>query len=137
MKKGIAIYYIWNKWDIHISEQSSNKVKIMFFEDAEEFLKSNDILFDKNQSFPSKGGIIVQFDIYVPTNIKGKLMQVIGNSKDLNKSKLLTMNTRILQGNSPNTDYIVIIGDISIKFTEEKSVKENTDSKIILFRLVL
>jgi Domain of unknown function DUF1828. len=112
-----------------------DKVKNMFFEDVEEFLKSNKILFDKNLSFAGKGGITVQFDFSVPTGNRGKLMRVIGNGNDLNKSKLLTMDTRILQSTRPNTDYIAVIDNINNKFTEEKKVeaifKENTDSKII------
>ncbi|MCV5951954.1 DUF1828 domain-containing protein [Lactococcus petauri] len=112
-----------------------DKVKNMFFEDVEEFLKQNNILFEKNPSFAGKGGITVQFDFSVPTNDRGKLMRVIGNGNDLNKAKLLTMDTRILQSTRPNTDYIAIIDNVNNKFTEEKKVeaifKENTDSKII------
>lgn len=62
-------------------------------------------------------------------------MRIIGNGNDLNKAKLLTMDTRILQSTRPNTDYIAIIDNINNKFIEEKKVnvifKENTDTKII------
>lgn len=112
-----------------------DKVKSMFFEDVEEFLKQNNILFEKNPSFAGKGGITVQFDFSVPTSDRGKLMRVIGNGNDLNRAKLLTMDTRILQNTRPDTDYIAIIDNINNKFTEERKVraifKENTESKII------
>lgn len=111
-----------------------DKVKSMFFEDVESFLISEDILFEKNLSFAGKGGITVQFDFSVPTNDRKKLMRIIGNGNDLNKAKLLTMDTRILQSTRPKTDYIAIIDNINNKFTEEKKIEaifsENTSNKI-------
>lgn len=90
-----------------------DNVKNIFFEEVEHLLQKNDVLFSPKPSFAGKGGITVQFDFSVPTRKKEKLIRTIRNGNDLNRSKLLTMDTQLLKHSKPNAEYIAIFDDLS------------------------
>lgn len=113
------------------------KVKNIFFEEVENYLIEKEILFTRKPSFAGKEGITVQFDFSIPT-YKGreKLIRTISNGNDLNRAKLLTMDTQLLKNYKDEASYIAIIDDTSRDFNKQSEVeaifKENSQAKIQL-----
>lgn len=115
--------------------QHSN-IKNIFFEEIEQFFYKNDVLFAKRPSYAGKEGITVQFDFSVPTKKSGeKLIRTISNGNDLNRAKLLAMDTRLLSHTKTNASYIALIDDenhpFSKRFETEAIFDENSNSKIV------
>lgn len=112
----------------------NSKTKHVFFEEIESFLSDHDILYSRRPSFAGKEGITVQFDFAIPTPNREKLIRTISNGNDLNRSKLLTMDTQLLKNHKHNADYIAIIDDVENKFEKESEVdaifRENSGASI-------
>ncbi|HFU4377163.1 TPA: DUF1828 domain-containing protein [Streptococcus suis] len=114
-----------------------NSVKSIFFEEVESFLRSQEILYAKRPSFAGKEGITVQFDFSIPTIHEGeKLIRTISNGNDLNRAKLLTMDTQLLKNYKDEARFIAIIDDVTKDFNKKSETeaifKENSDTNIIL-----
>lgn len=112
-------------------------VKNIFFEEIENFLKEKEILYAKRPSFAGKEGITVQFDFSIPTNKnEEKLIRTISNGNDLNRAKLLTMDTQLLKNHKSEARYIAIVDDTNKEFTKKSEVeaifRENSATNIIL-----
>lgn len=111
-------------------------VKNIFHDEVEEILRKREVFFTSRTSFSGKEGITVQFDFTIPTRKNEKLIRTISNGNDLNRAKLLAMDTRILQNHKHNAEYVAIIDDTSHKFekmVETKAIfEENTKAKILL-----
>lgn len=112
------------------------KVKSIFFEEIENYLIQQEILFARKPSFAGKEGITVQFDFSIPV-LKGgeKLIRTISNGNDLNRAKLLTMDTQLLRNYKDDATFIAIVDD-SKTFDKQSEVeaifKENSESTIKL-----
>lgn len=122
--------------DMNVLQKSN--VKNIFFEEVEDILKKNEILFSRKPSFPGKEGITIQFDFSIPTNKNmERLIRTIPNGNDLNRSKLLTIDTQLLKGYKNHVEFITIIDDVNNKFNKKNEMEaifnENTkdDIKII------
>ncbi|HFU3705179.1 DUF1828 domain-containing protein [Streptococcus suis] len=114
----------------------NNRIKNTLFEEIESYLNSREILYTSRPSFAGKGGITVQFDFSIPTHKRGeKLIRTISNGNDLNRAKLLTMDTQLLKNYKKTDSYIAIIDDTLHEFTKQNEVqaifKENSSDKII------
>lgn len=112
-------------------------VKNILFEEIENFLKSEEILYAKRPSFAGKEGITVQFDFSIPTIKDGeKLIRTIANGNDLNRYKLLTMDTQLLKNYKDEARYIAIVDDVTKDFNKKTEIttifKENSQADIIL-----
>lgn len=113
------------------------KVKNIFFEDIENFLIEKEILFVRRPSYAGKEGITVQFDFSIPI-LKGgeKLIRTISNGNDLNRAKLLTMDTQLLKNYKDDANYIAIVDDTNKSFDRRSEVeaifKENSQTEIQL-----
>lgn len=112
-----------------------NNVKNIFYEEVESLLNKNDVLYSPRPSYAAKGGITVQFDFSIPTKGNEKLIRTISNGNDLNRSKLLTMDTQLLKHSRPNIDYIAIYDDVNNPVkdwgTINNVLEENSSDKII------
>lgn len=114
----------------------NKNVKSIFFEEIEAFLKQNEVLHVKRPSFAGKEGITVQFDFSIPTKKSGEqLIRTISNGNDLNRAKLLAMDTRLLNRTKSDARYIALIDDDPhpfLKRTETEAIfEENSTSKIL------
>ncbi|KXT73135.1 prophage protein [Streptococcus sp. DD10] len=111
-------------------------VKNIFHDEVEQILNEREILFTRRPSFSGKEGITVQFDFAIPTRKTEKLVRTISNGNDLNRAKLLAMDTRILQNHKNNAEYIALIDDTHHRFdklAETKAIfEENSKDKILL-----
>ncbi|MBJ6746250.1 DUF1828 domain-containing protein [Streptococcus sp. 121] len=116
----------------------NKQVKNVFQEEVRILLDKQKILFTNRPSFTGKEGITVQFDFAIPTNKIERLVRTISNGNDLNRAKLLAMDTRILQYNRTNTEYIALVDDLHYEFTKDLETKaifqENSHSQIHLIR---
>lgn len=78
----------------------------------------------------------MQFDFAIPTIKKERLVRTISNGNDLNRAKLLAMDTRILQNHKDNVEYIAVVDDIHHRFDKVAETlavfNENSKDKIIL-----
>lgn len=114
---------------------TNNNVKNIFFEEVEQFLKKQNILFVRKPSFAGLKGITVQFDFSIPTQQNERLIRTISRGNDLNRAKLLAMDTRILNNHKINAEYIAVIDDINNNFTSESEMaaifENNATSPII------
>lgn len=114
---------------------ANNNVKNIFFEEFEQYLKEKDILFVRKPSFAGLKGITVQFDFSIPTPKNERLIRTISRGNDLNRSKLLAMDTRILKNYKTGAEYIAVIDDINHSFNSESEInaifKDNAVSPII------
>ncbi|MCY3030602.1 DUF1828 domain-containing protein [Aerococcus sp. Group 1] len=112
-----------------------NNVKHIFYEEVSSFLDQNGIFNSKKPSFPGKSGITVQFDFSVPTKKGEKLIRTIRNGNDLNRSKLLTMDTQLLRHSKTNAIYQAIYDDINYPIKNMTDIKEffseNSTAKIV------
>ncbi|WP_277293916.1 DUF1828 domain-containing protein [Streptococcus hyointestinalis] len=110
-------------------------VKSPLFEEVQEILKSREILYSERPSFAGMEGITVQFDFSVPTLKNEKLIRTIPDANNLNRAKLLAMDTRLLSGHKSNVEYVALIDDETHEFKRKNETKaifsENSDSKII------
>ncbi|HFU3983548.1 TPA: DUF1829 domain-containing protein, partial [Streptococcus suis] len=84
-----------------------------------------------------KEGITVQFDFSIPTIHEGeKLIRTISNGNDLNRAKLLTMDTQLLKNYKDEARFIAIIDDVTKDFNKKSETeaifRENSDTNIIL-----
>lgn len=114
----------------------NKNVKSIFFEEIEAFLNQNDVLYVKRPSFAGKEGITVQFDFSVPTKKSGEqLIRTISNGNELNRAKLLAIDTRLLSRTKSDARYIALIDDETHPFSKraetEAIFEENTTSKIL------
>ena len=111
-------------------------IKNIFHDEIEKTLVKREVLFTRRPSFSGKEGITVQFDFAIPTIKKERLIRTISNGNDLNRAKLLAMDTRILQNHKDNVEYIAVVDDIHHKFDKVAETKaifnENSKDKIIL-----
>ena len=111
-------------------------IKNIFHDEIEKTLVKREVLFTRRPSFSGKEGITVQFDFAIPTINKERLIRTISNGNDLNRAKLLAMDTRILQNHKDNVEYIAVVDDIHHKFDKVAETKaifnENSKDKIIL-----
>jgi hypothetical protein len=111
-------------------------IKNVFHDEIEKTLVKREVLFTRRPSFSGKEGITVQFDFAIPTIEKERLIRTISNGNDLNRAKLLAMDTRILQNHKDNVEYIAVVDDIHHKFDKAAETKaifnENSKDKIIL-----
>ena len=111
-------------------------IKNVFHDEIENTLVKREVLFTRRPSYSGKEGITVQFDFAIPTIKKERLVRTISNGNDLNRAKLLAMDTRILQNHKDNVEYIAVVDDIHHKFdkvAETQAVfNENSKDKIIL-----
>lgn len=86
-------------------------------------------------SFAGKGGITVQFDFSIPAPKKEKLVRTISNGNDLNRAKLLTLDTQLLKNTRPNSTYYALFDDISHPISNMNDIQtifsENTNDKIV------
>lgn len=115
--------------------QKKNILNI-FFEEVELLLKENNILYSYKPSFAAKGGITVQFDFSIPTNQPSeKLVRTIRNGNDLNRAKLLTMDTHLLKYSKPNAEYIAIFDNVNYPLSNPEEIQaifeENSSTKIL------
>lgn len=115
---------------------ADGKTKNIFSDEIEHYFRERNILFTRRPSFAGKEGITVQFDFAVPTNKNEQLIRTITTGNDLNRSKLLTMDTQLLKGHKPEAKYIALVEDINHSFNKENEMKaifeENTNSPILL-----
>lgn len=111
-------------------------IKNIFHDEIEKTLVKREVLFTRRPSFSGKEGITVQFDFAIPTIKKERLIRTISNGNDLNRAKLLAMDTCILQNHKDNVEYIAVVDDIHHKFDKVAETKaifnENSKDKIIL-----
>ena len=112
------------------------KVKNIFFEEIENYLNDRDVLFARKPSFAGKEGITVQFDFSIPIKGGEKLIRTISNGNDLNRAKLLTMDTQLLKNHKDEASYIAIVDNTNKIFHKKSEVeaifKENSQAKIHL-----
>ncbi|MDR2833697.1 MAG: DUF1828 domain-containing protein [Streptococcaceae bacterium] len=115
---------------------ANKNVKNIFFEEVELFLRSKNILFARKPAFSGKEGITVQFDFSIPTERNEKLIRTISNGNDLNRAKVLSMDTHILKNFKKDAQYIALIDDENNNFTKLNEVnaifEENASNKILL-----
>lgn len=119
--------------DMNVLQKTN--VKNIFFEEIENILSENKILYTRKPSFAGKKGITIQFDFSIPTDKKvERLVRVMPNGNDLRHSKLLTMDTQLLKGHKKGVEYITIVDDITHDFNKKDEMKaifnENTDNDI-------
>ena len=111
-------------------------IKNVFHDEIEKTLVKREVLFTRRPSFSGKEGITVQFDFAIPTIKNERLIRTISNGNDLNRAKLLAMDTRILQNHKDNVEYIAVVDDIHHKFDKVAETQaifnENSKNKIIL-----
>ena len=111
-------------------------IKNVFHDEIEKTLVKREVLFTRRPSFSGKEGITVQFDFAIPTIKNERLIRTISNGNDLNRAKLLAMDTRILQNNKDNVEDIAVVDDIHHKFDKVAETQaifnENSKNKIIL-----
>lgn len=112
-----------------------NTVKSLFFEEVEMLLKKNKVFYSSRPSFAGKNGITVQFDFSIPTTTTEKLVRTIRNGNDLNRSKLLTMDTQLLKHSKTNAEYLAVFDNVTNpinNFNEINAIfEENSSAKII------
>lgn len=112
-----------------------DNVKTIFFEQFSAFLDEHKVFYSKKPSYAGKKGITVQFDFSIPGIKKEKLVKTISNGNDLNGTKLLTMNTQLLENNKPNVIYQAIFDDINHPINDMSNIKnifeENSSATII------
>ena len=115
---------------------ADNKTKSPFFEEIEQLLREREVLFTRRPSYAGKEGITVQFDFAIPTKKDEQLIRTITNGNDLNRAKLLTMDTQLLKNHKSEARYIALVEDSDHNFTKEAEMKaifeENSSDKIIL-----
>lgn len=111
-------------------------IKNIYHDEVEQILSERKILFTRRPSFSGKEGITVQFDFAIPTNKQERLVRTISNGNDLNRAKLLAVDTMILQNHKENVDYIALVDNTHHNFdklAETKAIfEENSKSNIIL-----
>ena len=118
--------------------QKSN-IKTLFSEEIESILSENEILFSTKPSFAGKAGVTVQFDFSIPTRRNNKpsenLIRTIKNGNNLDRSKILAMDTQLLKNYKSNVEYFAIFDNetypITSSVNEIKSIfEENSGNKI-------
>lgn len=112
-----------------------DEINTTFVEEVKGLLEQNKILHSTRPSFPGKNGITVQFDFSVPTPKKEKLIRTIRNGNDLNRSKLLTMDTQLLKYTKENAMYYAIFDDENYPLNKSNEIQaifdENASSEIL------
>lgn len=107
----------------------------IFFEEVADLLTKKEVLFVNKPSYAGKEGITIQFDFSIPTQKNEKLIRTIRYGNDLNRAKLLTMDTQLLRYTKTSAEYIAIFDDIHYPIKNLKTVQsvfnENSASKII------
>lgn len=107
---------------------NDSNVKNIFFEDVAFMLNEKEILYNYKQSIIGKNGISFFFDFAIPVNKKtdkkDKLVRLISTPNNLNNTKVLATDIRLINEVHKNKyDFFVIYNDIKNPMTKTNDIE--------------
>lgn len=107
---------------------NDSNIKSLFFEEVAHKLDKNEILYNDKQSIIGPNGISFYFDFTIPvkknSEKKDKLVRIISTPNNLNNSKVLATDVRLINKVHKNKyDYFVVYNDVKNSFSNFSEVE--------------